>query len=113
MAFTFKKRAGTSSRPALHGGIGHMIATDPFLDWILILTISLAVAFILVGVGVSVYLDSRARIEGPASSTVRKPALPLDKTSLDKALQRFEDRVQERSAVLRHWNVPIDPSLPS
>lgn len=111
MKLSFKKKTDTTSRPALRGGLLHEIATDPFLDWIMILCISLAVALVLVGTGVSVYLDSRARIETQAPLTGHRPALPLDKALLGKTLDLYDGRAVLRGAILRRWDFPADPSL--
>lgn len=112
MSFSFSKHAKASSRPALSGGLGHQIATDPFLDWILILACAAAVALILVGTGVSVYLDSRDRLEAPVAVPQRSQTLPLDETALTKALQSFADRADRRSSALHVLSVPRDPALP-
>ena len=112
MSFTFSKRAKASSRPSLSGGLGHQVATDPFLDWILILSCAAAVALILVGTGISVYLDSRDRLEGPIVIPQRSQTLPLDESALTKALQGFSDRADSRSRVLHGTIAPRDPALP-
>jgi hypothetical protein len=111
MKFSLRQHKA-SSRPSLSGGLGHQIATDPFLDWILILACSAGVALILVGVGVSVYLDSRDRLEAPVTVPLRSQALPLDEAALSKALKSFDDRADARSRVLHGFTVPRDPALP-
>lgn len=90
----------------------HEISTDPFLDWLMILGVSIAVALVLVGAGVSVYLDSRARIQAPLPAPGHKQALPLDREALEKVRGIYADRAGERSAILRRWDFPADPSLP-
>ena len=77
----------------------------------MILGISLAAAIILVGMGVSVYLDTRARIQAPPLSPGHKQALPLDKNALDKVLSTYDTRAAERSGALRRWDFPADPSF--
>jgi hypothetical protein len=112
MKFSLTKKSVTSSRPALSGGIGHQIATDPFLDWILILATALIATLILVGTDISVYLDSRALLEAPITASPRAQTLPLDEAALTKTLQSFKDRADSRSKVLYGFVAPRDPSLP-
>lgn len=111
MKFSLTKKP-TSSRPALSGGLGHQIATDPFLDWIILLAVALVVALILVGTGVSVYLDSRARLEGPITLTPRAQTLPLDEAVMTKVTQSFAGRAESREKALNSFVAPRDPALP-
>lgn len=106
-----ESEAGTS-RPIPRGKLGHQLATDPFLDWALILAIAACAALILVGVGVSVYLGTRSLLESPDPEMRRAPAMPLDEAALAKALGAIGDRKADRSRALSGAGIPRDPSLP-
>ncbi|HEX7724522.1 MAG TPA: hypothetical protein VF438_02170 [Candidatus Paceibacterota bacterium] len=112
MKFSLTKNASSSSRPTLSGSIGHQIATDPFLDWLLILAIAFMAALILVGTDISVYLDSRARLEAPVTVSARTQTLPLDEAAMMKIIQSLEGRAESRSRVLHGFVAPRDPTLP-
>lgn len=110
----FKRRmhkdADGASRPVLRGKLGHQLATDPFLDWMLILAVALAAALILVGTGASVYLGTRSLLESPDPEMQRAPALPLDESALTKALQSIGDKRADREKAAAGTGIPHDPS---
>ena len=97
---------------SLNKNLGHDISVDPFLDWVIILAGALAVALILVGVGVSVYLGTQASLAAPASVSAARPALPLDQAALYKVIGDFSARSESRAEALGQWSPPGDPSLP-
>ncbi len=73
---------------------------------------SLLVALILVGQGTSVYLGTTERLSPANQASVRKGSAPIDEAMLDKTLQSFSARADERSAILRSYKAIPDPSLP-
>ncbi len=90
----------------------HQIQRSPFIDWLIILAVGTVIAVILVGVGVSVYLDTGTRLSAPPSNAPRSAALPLNNAVLQKVLTKFDGREAERADIIRSYSAPSDPSLP-
>lgn len=100
------------SRPELRGGVGHQLATDPFLDWVIILAISTVLALTLVGLGIKVYFDTEKTLGTPAVSSDKKNPMPLDEALLKSVLTSFGTKAAEYNAIRRNSNTIADPSLP-
>lgn len=98
-------------RPAPRDSFMHEVRGDPFLDWVLILSISFIVTLGLVGAGVYVYLDTGARLAAP-SAAADKPVAGFDADALQIVLAEFEVRSTERDAIRKGYSAPRDPSLP-
>lgn len=104
------KSGGT--RPVPKGSLAHQIYSDPFLDWVIIVMLSVAAALVLVVAGTSVYLEIKENLAASEIFPGEKAVTLIDTAALDKVLQEFERRSQERYSVLRGYVAPRDPSLP-
>lgn len=101
-----------TTRPELKGSLPHQLATDPFLDWVIILSISLFVSIALVGVGIKVYFDTESALSADQSYADKKTPLPLDESVLTKVINQYSTRSAEYSAIRRSAIDTEDPSLP-
>lgn len=111
MKLNIRKSGDKSTLPVMKGGVGHQIATDPFLDWVIILVVGLVIAAALVGVGVYVYFETQRTLVAADATAATKPALPFDRALLDKVLHEYGTRSAERSAIIKSFNAPKDLSL--
>ncbi len=90
-----------------------MIGDDPFIDWSIILALSVVAAAILVAVGASVYVDGAAELASPPQiSPAISQASHFDIQSLDRITGAFDARAAERVLLDKAYSGPPDPSLP-
>jgi len=100
------------SRQMPHGNIVHRLSVDPFLDWAIILIVSFCTALVLVALGVSMYLDTRAELSAPAPVPSGGHGALISADAIQAALKGFDDKAKLRSALEKSHSVPRDPSLP-
>lgn len=105
------KKALVGARPIPKGSLPHQLSSDPFLDWVLILSLGIVVVLILVGVGISVYLGDKE-----ALTTIErlpgKAALSFDRASMDEVIEDFDRLSERKKAILDDYTAPHDPLLP-
>ena len=106
-----KKNANQDANPVLHGRLLHKLSSDPFVDWVIMLSFTIVLALALVGVGIYVYLGTGANLEAVRPSP-KAAALPLDTAKLSSVLGNFDTKASRKDAILRAYTAPRDPSLP-
>lgn len=104
--------SGDGPKPIPKSKLGHEIRNDPFLDWALILGLTLVVSLGLVAVSVSMYLDVSARLSKPSVGVAKINRSAIDVAALDQVLSDYEARARERDSIIRGYSAPRDPSLP-
>jgi len=97
-----------SLKPKFKNNIG----SDPFTDWIVVLSVSLLIAVILIGVGSYVYTNAEVSIDGHSSNTFVSNKSGFDTQLLKKVINTFDARANERVLLSKGYNGPSDPSLP-
>ncbi|MDB5238763.1 MAG: hypothetical protein JWO00_98 [Candidatus Parcubacteria bacterium] len=90
----------------------HQVQRSPYLDWLIILGVSVSIALVLVGVGVSVYLGTGARLSAPSSNTPRSTKAAFSAAVLQQTLADSDARAAEAAALSKSYSAPKDPSLP-
>jgi hypothetical protein len=101
-----------TTRPELKGSWPHQLATDPFLDWVIILVVCAVTSLALVGVGIRVYFVTERKIASMEVVSDKKSPLPLDTDSLNKVISQFGTRLAEYNAIRKSSVNISDPSLP-
>ena len=114
-SFTHTKNTAQTKPKTNPGYVRYVnkIGNDPFVDWILILSVSLLIAFILIGVGAYIYVDTQSQLSG--SGTVSPTSIAnthFDVQNLKKIITTFDARATERVSLGKGYVGPSDPSLP-
>ena len=82
------------------------------MDWLVILGVSALIFLVLVGVGVSVYLDTGAQLSNASSDAPGPSKQALNSAALQGILAGFDARAAEHAALAKSYSAPKDPSLP-
>lgn len=107
-----KQARAKTAPPIPNERIVHQVQRNPFLDWLIILVVSVTIAVILVWVGVSVYLDTGTRLDINPTGSPTGYKFPFSESTFQKVLTDFDDKAAERAAFMRSYAAPRDPSLP-
>jgi len=92
--------------------IAHELSTDPFTDWALVIAVFLLAVAVLVGTGVSMYLETGSALSASPSSITRSSAPTVDAKVLQTVLDEFESREALHAALTKGYSAPKDPSVP-
>ena len=82
------------------------ISLDPFVDWIFMLLVGLAVVGILIVIGVSSYVSVGQATSSVPDQGVITPHLPINATTLGNVVKQFNPKTSDSSNT-----IPGDPSL--
>jgi hypothetical protein len=90
------------------------ISRDPFVDWIFMLIVAIAIVAILTIFGVSAYVDvgvAMTKTPDQGSAQLKKP---IDQGSLDSFIKTMKLRAGKTASVINNTgdvHIPRDPSL--
>ncbi|MDE1975566.1 MAG: hypothetical protein KGI49_03610 [Patescibacteria group bacterium] len=96
---------------------GHLmksLSSDPFTDWVIIVTSAVLVSISLVAVGFAVYVDTGYRLSAPPGAV----AVPSSKDSFDQRVldsvgNSMDIRASKTASLLSGKSyIPKNPSLP-
>jgi hypothetical protein len=110
--FGLKGKNAAHKNQIQHASMLHVIANDPFLDWLLILVTAFAVTLTLVVIGASMYLGTGAKLAAPPPVVTRTAMSRVNTKALDTVLGEFDNRARERALPAKSYVAPKDPSLP-
>ena len=104
----FRKSESTTVKPR---SIFSRVGRDPYIDWILIVSISFVTVLTLVSLSLFRYLSFDDRLKREVSSAKMKTATDIDTKSLDIVLKKLDNRANVREELLRSYSGPGDPSI--
>jgi hypothetical protein len=91
----------------------HEIGENPFVDWAIILSLSVLVSIVLVAVGAKVYVDGAVELSSaPPIVATESLASHFDLGLLGRITNAFDARAAERVLLTQGYSGPSDPSLP-
>jgi hypothetical protein len=90
----------------------HEVGENPFIDWVIIFSLSVFIAMVLVVVGAYVYVNVDAELSSPSAAASQNHNLRFDAQELDRIIGTFDARAAERVLLNKVYAGPSDPSLP-
>ena len=87
------------------------IGREPFIDWVLMLTVSSILVIILVWMSYFKYIDFNNSLNEQISVTHPKSENLIDTKALDNILEMYNSRARTMDMLRRGYAGPGDPSL--
>jgi hypothetical protein len=110
--FHSKKHAVEAIKPGKQSFFSQ-VGNEPFVDWLLIICASSALAAVLVVLGGYLYFDTTDQLAAPGQvSSGSQAAVHFDAKKLSAVIDVFDVRAEERVMLGKAYNGPRDPSLP-
>lgn len=100
----------TSSRNRSHDPFTHRIANDPYLDWRLLVAVTVILSCAGAFIGFISYRDVKSRLSAPVSSSVGSQAF-FNTELFSKTMRSYDARADEYEMLLRGYSGVADPSL--
>jgi hypothetical protein len=94
-------------REGVFSNFGHA----PHMDWVLILILGVLITGALVTAGFYSYVHVGSVLTSSVSQGTSTAAVSIDPAMIDHVLKQYEDRAKERSALMKSYAGPTDPSL--
>lgn len=90
--------------------LSRRIFNDPYLDWKILLGLTMIAALIFIALGYYTYEDAETQLNKPAAEYTGS-TLVFDKAALARVLKQFSDRSAEKSQILSGGaGIVSDPS---
>lgn len=89
----------------------HRVANDPYLDWSLLVLISVVFSGIVIGIGIISYGWTQDRLEAPSTMDNSAKQALFDVEAMSRVLDNFDDRSVERANLRKGYTGVADPSL--
>jgi len=87
------------------------IGKDAYVDWLIIVLVSVAIAATLSIRGWITYVNVSGALANKNSSAANAKAMPLDTHEFDLILNDFDNRAKLRLDMQKGYSGPVDPSL--
>ena len=87
-----------------------LIGRDPFVDWVLIIAVSVVLALLLVYIGVVIYFDTDRDVNKSIEKLPVNISDIADVKSLNVVIDNFENRQAERARLSKGYGDIGDPS---
>jgi len=101
-----KKSRGSSDA---EGGL-HLISRDPYVDWSLILAVTVLASLAFIVLGFLTFEAATTRLDQSSLSPAATP-VTFNEKALSDLLAAFDKRAAERTTLLKAYDGPGDPSL--
>ena len=90
----------------------HKMGTDPFHDWVLILTFSLILIVASIATGIYMYIGVERSLDNATKAQQQSILSPIaDPKLFTSVIRGFDDRLKKHAGALREYSGPRDPSL--
>lgn len=89
----------------------HRVANDPYLDWFILVMITVVFSGVVIGVGFISYNWVQDELSAPSKSSDSGRQILFDDGAMSKILDNFEDRATEQVNLRKGYTGVADPSL--
>ena len=87
------------------------IGNDPYVDWLLMLSIFFVTVVLFVGAGFGVYNQVETQLATPVTTATAGHSDIFDPKALSGVLDVFKDRAAAKDMIIQGTWIPSDPSL--
>lgn len=100
----------TSSHNRSHDPFSHRIANDPYLDWRILVAVTVVLSCVGAFIGFMSFRDVKSQLSAPVSSSVGSQAF-FNTELFSKTIRSYGARADEHEMLLRGYSGVADPSL--
>jgi predicted aldo/keto reductase-like oxidoreductase len=110
--FGFKDGDSKKGVDIMHTRAIYLVASDPFVDWVIFVVVSFTIAVSLIYIGSWVYVDTQAQLDSQGTVSSVNQSSRFDTKKLNQVIDTFDARAKERVLLRSGYVGHGDPSLP-